>query len=73
MCLSKREREFINDWLSYMDGEITLSEFVARWKSEGDDWKVYMRVMRHRINKKYRRMLNDLILMKKFLELEYHP
>ncbi|AIY90615.1 hypothetical protein GACE_1580 [Geoglobus acetivorans] len=56
-----------------MDGEITLSDFVARWKSEGDDWKVYMRVMRHRINKKYRRMLNDLILMKKFLELEYHP
>ena len=31
------------------------------------------RVLRHRINRKYDRMLRDLILMKRFLELDYHP
>ncbi len=73
MCLSKREREFIQDWLDYIDGKTTLLEFVEKWKSENKDWKIYMRVLRHRINKKYDRMLSDLILMKKFLELDYHP
>ncbi len=73
MCLSKREREFILDWLDYIDGKISLLEFVEKWKSEGKDWKIYMRVLRYRINKKYSRMLSDLILMKRFLELDYHP
>ena len=73
MCLSEREREFIQDWLRYVDGEITLSEFVEKWRSESRDWKVYMRVLRHRINRKYHRMLSDLILTKRFLELDYHP
>jgi len=73
MCLSKKEKDFIQDWLKYMNGEITLKDFVEKWKSDGKDWKLYIRVLRHRINKKYRRMLNDLILMKKFLELDYHP
>ncbi|WP_456369333.1 hypothetical protein [Geoglobus sp.] len=73
MCLSRREREFIQDWLDYVSGEMSLTEFVEKWRSEGSDWKVYMRVLRHRINRKYRRMLSDLILMKKFLELDYHP
>ncbi|AEA46373.1 hypothetical protein [Archaeoglobus veneficus] len=73
MCLSKREREFIEDWLSYIEGEITLMQFVEKWKSESKDWKVYMRVLRHRISKKYDAMLKDLLLMKKFLDLERHP
>ncbi len=73
MCLSKREREFIQDWLDYMDGKTTLVEFAEKWKSQGRDWKLYIRVLRYRINRKYRRMLEDLILMKRFLELDYHP
>jgi hypothetical protein len=73
MCLSKREREFIQDWLDYTDGKITLVDFVSKWKTEGKDWKVYMRVLRHRITKKYDKMLEDLLFMKKFLELDYHP
>jgi len=73
MCLSKREREFIQDWLNYIDGKITLVEFAEKWRSKNKDWKLYIRVLRYRINKKYHRMLEDLILMKKFLELDYHP
>jgi hypothetical protein len=73
MCLSKREREFIRDWLSYVNGEITLLQFVDKWRSEGKDWKIYMRVLRHRISKKYDKMLEDLLLMKEFLELDVHP
>ncbi len=71
--LSKKEREFIQDWLAYVDGKMTLKEFVDKWKSEGRDWKVYMRVLRHRIAKKYEVMLKDLLLMKKFLDLDRHP
>ncbi len=71
--LSKKEREFIQDWLAYVDGKMTLKEFVDKWKSEGRDWKVYMRVLRHRIAKKYEAMLKDLLLMKKFLDLDRHP
>ncbi len=73
MCLSKKEREFIQDWLRYVDGEIMLKDFVEKWKSSSKDWKVYIRVLRHRIGRKYKVMLSDLILMKKFLELDYHP
>jgi len=73
MCLSKREREFIQDWLDYIEGKTTLVEFAEKWKSKNKDWKLYIRVLRYRINRKYRRMLSDLILMKRFLELEYHP
>jgi hypothetical protein len=73
MCLSKREREFIQDWLDYTEDKISLVDFVNKWKTEGKDWKVYMRVLRYRITKKYDRMLEDLIFMKKFLELDYHP
>ncbi len=73
MCLSKREREFIEDWLRYIDGDLTLIEFAEKWKSHGRDWKLYIRVLRYRINRKYDRMLKDLILMKRFLELDYHP
>ena len=73
MCLSKKEREFIEDWLAYIDGKITLLQFVEKWKSEGKDWKVYMRVLRHRISKKYDSMLKDLLLMKRFLDLDRHP
>jgi hypothetical protein len=61
MCLSKKEREFIQDWLDYTEGKMSLVDFVTKWKTEGKDWKVYDR------------MLNDLIFMKRFLELEYHP
>ncbi len=71
--LSKKEREFIQDWLDYIEGKIDLNEFVNKWKSEGRDWKVYMRVLRHRIAKKYEAMLKDLLLMKKFLDLDRHP
>ncbi len=73
MCLSKREREFIEDWLKYIDGDMSLIEFAEKWGSRGRDWKLYIRVLRHRINRKYDRMLRDLILMKRFLELDYHP
>ncbi len=71
--LSKKEREFIQDWLACVDGKITLNEFVEKWKSEGKDWKVYMRVLRHRIAKKYEAMIKDLLLMKRFLDLDRHP
>jgi hypothetical protein len=71
--LSKKEREFIQDWLAYIDGKMSLSEFVDKWKSEGRDWKVYIRVLRHRIAKKYDMMIKDLLLMKKFLDLNRHP
>lgn len=73
MCLSKKEKEFIKDWMSYANGKSSLNQFVDKWKSEGKDWKVYMRVLRHRISKKYDLMLEDLILMRKFLDLEMHP
>jgi len=73
MCLSKREREFIDDWMKYMEKKITLKQFVDKWKSKGEDWKVYMRVLRHRISRKYDSMLQDLLLMRKFLDLEMHP
>jgi len=73
MCLSKKEREFIDDWMKYMDKKITLQQFVEKWRSQGKDWKVYMRVLRHRISKKYDSMLKDLLLMRKFLDLEMHP
>ncbi len=73
MCLSKREREFIEDWLSCVDGKMTLLQFTEKWRSESSDWKVYMRVLRHRISKKYDVMLKDLLLMKRFLDLDRHP
>lgn len=73
MCLSKREKEFIEDWLQYIEGDITLNKFVEKWGSEGKDWKVYMRVLRHRISRKYDSMLKDLLLMRKFIDLEAHP
>jgi len=73
MCLSKKEKEFIQDWMSYANGKSSLKQFVDKWKSEGKDWKVYMRVLRHRISKKYDLMLEDLILMRKFLDLDRHP
>lgn len=73
MCLSKREKEFIDDWMKYMEKKITLKQFVDKWKSEGNDWKVYMRVLRHRISRKYDLMLQDLLLMRKFLDLDMHP
>lgn len=73
MCLSTREKEFIEDWLQYIEGNITLNKFVEKWGSEGNDWKVYMRVLRHRISKKYDSMLKDLLLMRKFIDLEAHP
>jgi len=73
MCLSKKEREFIEDWLSCVDEKMTLLQFIEKWKSESKDWKVYMRVLRHRISKKYDVMLKDLLLMKRFLDLDRHP
>ncbi len=73
MCLSKKEREFIQDWLKVMDGEMRLAEFVDKWKSQGKDWKIYMRVLRHRIARKYEMMLKDALLMKEFLDLNHHP
>ncbi|MFP3909143.1 MAG: hypothetical protein ACOC5L_01835 [Halobacteriota archaeon] len=73
MCLSRREKEFIEDWLQYIEGEITLNKFVEKWGSKGKDWKVYMRVLRHRISKKYDSMLKDLLLMRKFIDLEAQP
>lgn len=73
MCLSTREKEFIEDWLKYIEGETSLNKFVDKWGSEGKDWKVYMRVLRHRISKKYDSMLKDLLLMRKFIDLEAHP
>ncbi len=73
MCLSKKEKEFVEDWLKHIEGEISFMEFVEKWKSHGKDWKTYIRVMRHRIEKKYEVMLKDLTLMKRFLELNHQP
>jgi len=42
MCLSKREREFIEDWLKYIDGDMSLIEFAEKWGSRGRDWKLYI-------------------------------
>jgi len=79
--LTKREIEFIRDWLKVQDGEMSLEKFFEKWGSKRDnfrmledyekvkagkmsleefrrkwtkkgEWKNYVRVMRHRLEKK---------------------
>ncbi len=89
MCLSKKEREFIEDWLKVVDGSISEFAFYEKWavkkdarnllevmekKNRGDlDWKCCIRVMRHRIKKKYERMVEELKTLEKFLMQEKMP
>jgi len=37
VLLTKREREFIEDWLSVMDGEMDRLEFFRKWGTKKDD------------------------------------
>lgn len=83
--LTKREREFILDWLRVLDGEMEKAEFYLKWGTKRDgktiledyrkvargemsmeefrekwgdrgEWKTYVRVMKHRIEKKRRNL-----------------
>ena len=100
--LSKREREFIEDWLKVIDGKIEKIEFYKKWSSkkgnssflddykkviDGEmlyemfnkkwmkkgEWKGYIRVMRHRLKKKFEKVKDDLKLLQRFFELEELP
>ncbi len=100
--LTKREREFIEDWFKVLEGKISKIEFYSRWSSKRDsttmiqelhkvescemsleefkekwtrkgDWKKYIRVMRHRIKRKFKKSRDELLLIKKSLELEELP
>jgi RNA binding exosome subunit len=79
--LTKKEIEFIKDWLAVQRGEMSIEEFFEKWSTKKDDskifedfekvksgemtleefrqkwtrkgdWKNYVRVMRHRLEKK---------------------
>ena len=100
--LTKREREFIEDWFRVIKGELGRLEFYRKWSSKkggstfledfervktGDmsveefrrkwgkkgDWKNYIRVMRHRIEKKFEEGKRDLLLIRDFLKLKDLP
>ncbi|WP_202320397.1 hypothetical protein [Archaeoglobus neptunius] len=107
--LTMKEREFIEDWLKVVDGEMELLEFYAKWGSKkgesgvyddyqkvrkGEmsleefrekwtkrgDWKDYVRVMRHRLERKrknikriVREINEELRLLKEFHELRELP
>ncbi|ADC64648.1 hypothetical protein Ferp_0474 [Ferroglobus placidus DSM 10642] len=100
--LTKREREFIQDWMRVtsgkMDrlefyrkwasrkegstfledfekvkaGEMSVEEFREKWSSKGD-WKNHIRVMRHRIEKKFEEGKKDLLLIRDFLRMREIP
>lgn len=88
--LSKKEREFIEDWLDVLDGRMTELDFFEKWASkrgaenlreavlrieEGEsiDLKNYIRQMRRRLRKKYDKMIEDLKLLMKFMDVDYWP
>jgi len=107
--LTKKEVEFIRDWLDIVDGKIDLIDFYAKWGTKKDgkglyddyqavkrgemsveefrekwvnkgDWKDYVRVMRHRIERKRKNMKKiikaineELKLLKQFSELSEMP
>ncbi len=88
--LTRREIEFIEDWLKVQQGEMSLEEFFEKWGSKKDstkvledfekvkagemtledfrrkwrrkgDWKCYVRVMRHRLDKKRKKNLRKIL------------
>jgi len=100
--LSKREREFVEDWLKVVEGKIEKIEFYKKWGSkrgksnflddykkvlDGEmlyeefnkkwmkkgEWKGYIRVMRHRLKKKFEKAKEEIALLQRFFELEDMP
>ena len=100
--LTKKEREFIEDWFKAIHGEMEKIEFYEKWSSKKDDstfledfekvkagemsveefrekwsekgdWKNYIRVMRHRIEKKFKEGKKDMLLIRDFLKLRDLP
>jgi DNA polymerase II small subunit/DNA polymerase delta subunit B len=107
--LTKKEIEFIKDWLNVQRGEMSLEEFFKKWSSKRDnssiledakaveegrmsleefrrkwtkkgDWKNYVRVMRHRLEKKrknIRRIIKEINeeikLLQEFFNCEQLP
>ena len=109
--LTKREREFIQDWLKVVRGELKITEFYSKWGSRkkednstmlqdlervesGEmsleefrrkwtrkgDWKNYVRVMRHRLDKKrknvkkiLKKIDEDIRLLQEFFNCEMLP
>ncbi len=96
--LTKKEIEFIKDWLKVQRGEISLEEFFEKWGSKKDgtkvledfekvkagemtfeefrrkwrrkgDWKNYVRVMRHRLDRKKRNLRKILKEIKEEVRL----
>jgi len=63
MCLSRKEREFIKDSLAMFESIDKVEEFRSKYSSS------YVRVLKHRVLKKYYRMKLDLELIEKFLEI----
>ncbi len=99
--LTKKEKEFILDWLNVVEGKMDRLEFYKKWSSKKDnstffedyknigtkmsidefkskwckkaEWKNRIRVMKHKIKKKFEEGKKDLLLIKSFLELEDLP
>ena len=100
--LSKKEREFISDWLKVVDGKMEKIEFYKKWGSkkgktnflddykrvlsgkmsysefnekwmQKGEWKTYIRVIRHRLKKKFERGKKDIEMLQKFFELDEFP
>jgi hypothetical protein len=107
--LTKKEIEFIKDWLAVQRGEMSIEQFFEKWSTKKDnskiledvkaveegkmtleefrckwtrkgDWKNYVRVMRHRLEKKRKNIrktieeINEEIkLLKAFFECEKLP
>ncbi|HDD35883.1 MAG: hypothetical protein J7K36_03345 [Archaeoglobaceae archaeon] len=100
--LSKREREFIQDWFKVVNGEMEKIEFYKKWGSKKNkdsflddykrvlagkmtykdfnekwvkkgEWKSYIRVMRHRLKKKFEKSKKDFEMLQKFFKLDEMP
>jgi len=107
--LTRREVEFIKDWLKVQKGEMSLERFFEKWSSKKDnskmlddlkaveegkmsleefrrkwtrkgDWKNYVRVMRHRLEKKRKNLRkiikeieSEIRLIQEFFNCEQLP
>ena len=75
----KDDRSFLEDFEKVKAGEMSLEEFKRKWTRKGD-WKNYVRVMRHRLEKKrknLKRILKEIDeeikLLREFFNCEKLP
>ncbi|MEM1672067.1 MAG: hypothetical protein QXT86_08465 [Archaeoglobaceae archaeon] len=75
---TKKEGDFYEDYRKVENGEISVEEFREKWGNGA--WKDYIRVMRHRIERKRRNarrimesIKEEMALMDRFMSLDEWP